>query len=218
MKGGLGVSGALAGFGTFLTTEMGAGLALSALSSPPVAVTLATVGTVAVGTGAAGLSGKIVEKVFNSRAKSRKWWQHFNPWISSSKFCTWWFGYHFRSEENEEYDSDQPPSPSEFDSFWKFKTLCTYHILQFNNRYACSFQFLRIYISRMVWNLGWSLGKWLLCFWMLPDSSPLFASRRARSGLLDTFPWQKWKFKRNLFKFNLNPNYYAGKFVDAFLK
>lgn len=79
LKGGLGVSGALAGFGTFLTTEMGAGLALSALSSPPVAVTLATVGTVAVGTGAAGLSGKIVEKVFNSRAKSRKWWHHFNP-------------------------------------------------------------------------------------------------------------------------------------------
>lgn len=35
---------------------------------------------------------------------------------------------------------------------------------------------------------------------MSDSSLPIFASRRARSGQLDIFPWNGWKFRRNMFK------------------
>jgi len=44
---------------------------------------------------------------------------------------------------------------------------------------------------------------------MLPDSLPLFASRRARSGLLDTYPWQAWKLRKNPFKSANGQAYFA---------
>lgn len=47
---------------------------------------------------------------------------------------------------------------------------------------------------------------------MTDSSLPIFASRRARSGQLDIFPWNGWKFRKNIFKTAMeDTGYVAGK-------
>jgi len=52
-----------------IATDAAAGM-IGALTGGPVGAAMATLGTVAVGTGAAGLTGKLVQKIANSRTAS----------------------------------------------------------------------------------------------------------------------------------------------------
>jgi len=66
IAGGLGVGGVLSGIGALAVSEVGVSM-VAAMSSGPIGAAVATVGTVAVGTGAAGITGTVVKKIFNSR-------------------------------------------------------------------------------------------------------------------------------------------------------
>lgn len=88
---GIGMGGVIGGIGSLIVSDVGMGIIGSMVAAGPVGAAVATVGTVAVGTGAAGMTGIVIKKLANSRRD--------------------------RSSNKSESMEPLPPSPSEFDPF-----------------------------------------------------------------------------------------------------
>jgi len=87
---GLGVGGVIGGIGSMIAADVGMATLTGLVTTGPIGAAVATIGTVVVGTGAAGLTGKVVNSIYNTRRKS---------------------------SSIESHQEERPPSPSEFDPF-----------------------------------------------------------------------------------------------------